>query len=101
MPNRPREELRRGMAFSFPADHQGPKPFGAALTVASAVPGPAARDPGRRRNAIARANNGAQGMSRSGYFFTNVLPDGPMPVSWMITSPSFAQVKCGDFGGSE
>jgi len=30
-----------------------------------------------------------------------VLPDGPTPVIWMITSPSLAQVKCGAFGGSE
>jgi hypothetical protein len=31
----------------------------------------------------------------------NVLPDGPMPVICMTTSPSFAHVKCGAFGGSE
>ena len=31
----------------------------------------------------------------------NVLPDGPTPVTCMITSPSFAQVKCGAFEGSE
>jgi hypothetical protein len=31
----------------------------------------------------------------------NVLPDGPMPVICMITSPSFAQLKCVALGGSE
>src|SRR5262245_11040998 len=31
----------------------------------------------------------------------SVFPDGPMPVICMITSPSFAQLKCGAFGGSE
>ena len=31
----------------------------------------------------------------------NVFPDGPTPVICIITSPSFAHVKCSAFEGSE
>jgi hypothetical protein len=35
------------------------------------------------------------------YWDMAVFPDGPIPVTWIMTSPSFAHVKWGAFGGSE
>jgi hypothetical protein len=49
----------------------------------------------------ARASRLGRMSFNSHYCGMKVFPDGPTPVIWIITSPSFAQVKCGAFEVSE
>ena len=71
----------------------------------SGLAGPAIAQFRRRNEACAReADAGCACPSALGNYLAsemNVLPDGPTPVTCMITSPSFAQVKWGAFEGSE
>ena len=69
---------------------------------AAHVPGLAAALPGRdalRPAAVTRSGLGDSELVTSAGSVS--VPDGPIPVTWMITSPSFAHTKCGVFFGSE